>query len=128
MASIRVVKENDDCGAKRQDFANKEEIDEVQIEIDELLPTEPPFSGGAKINAKPNSVVEAEMEEGELSADELYDNNWRQILETGDAAISNHRGRRQPIQITIQNKEAAAKLPVSFANGRRNGRIWRGMG
>merc|ERR1712226_989734 len=49
------------------------------------------------------------MEEGELSGEELQDINSAKSLRRNDTSDFNY-SRRQPIQITIQNKDAA-KLP-----------------
>ena len=116
MASFRAIEETDKCVIKRQEFSiNDEEIDEVQIEIDEALASERSTLGQAQLMAKPKQGILAgpEMEEGELSADEFYDGNRRRVETEGSASVNN-RSRREPIQITIQNKEAA-KLPVSFS-------------
>ena len=89
------------------------EEDSVQIEIDEILPGSPdPIKEQPAKFRVTNYQQELEMEEGELSSDEVYDNNGQRLFGHGRIETLTNRGSsRQPIQITIQNKEAA-KLPV----------------
>ena len=110
--AFRVIEETDECIVQNQGVNNiGEDVDEVQIEINEILPSDTTQSNSA-VMAKPNHRIfdEGEMEEGELSGEDLYDANRRRVLEDGSSDRMSHN-RRQPIQITIQNKEAA-KLPV----------------
>ena len=110
-----MIEENDECVIHSRNFATDGEVDEVQIEIDDILPSEITVDQGhAQLSTKPRVRIpeEAEIEEGELSSDELYEVNRRRVLEPDRITAVGNRNRRQPIQITIQNKEAA-KLPVS---------------
>ena len=103
MASYRNVQDNNILHNKESDV--REELSEVQSEIKDLLPTWDQNSH----NNKSSKLGEFEMEEGELSGEEIHlsDSSRSQRRNTSDFNF----GRREPIQITIQNKDAA-KLPV----------------
>ena len=112
MASFRVMEGADACVAQGHAFSNDvEETDEVVIEIDEIMPSEKPFLRESSIivTANHKDSDKCDMEEGELSGEELHVENRRRVLQ--DDGTSHMVNQRQPIQITIQNKEAA-KLPV----------------
>ena len=85
-------------------------LDEVQSEINDLLPS----WDQSRIETKSKILNDIEMEEGELSGEELQDINSAKSLRRNDTSDFNY-SRRQPIQITIQNKDAA-KLPVHIPN------------
>ena len=109
MASFRVMEEADGCASQGHTFSNKaEDTDEVVIEIDEFVPSEKSFLKEGSVIAALNHK-NCDMEEGELSGEEVQIENRRRVLQ--DDGTSHMVNQRQPIQITIQNKEAA-KLPV----------------
>ena len=109
MASARVIEASDECIVNVRAFSNDpEENDEVVIEIDEFVPSEKSFLKEGSVIAALNHK-NCDMEEGELSGEEVQIENRRRVLQ--DDGTSHMVNQRQPIQITIQNKDAA-KLPV----------------
>ena len=108
MASFRLIQES--TVAQNSISIDKDEaLDEVQAEINDLLPS----WDQSRIEVKSKTLKDIEMEEGELSGEELHDANSAKSLRRKDTPDFNY-GRRQPIQITIQNKDAA-KLPVHIS-------------
>lgn len=111
MASFRVMDGATACVAHGHAFSEDvEDTDEVVIEINEFMPSEKSFlkDGSVIARLKDKNSVKGEMEEGELSGEEFHVENRRRILH--DDGTSHMVNQRQPIQITIQNKEAV-KLP-----------------
>ena len=102
MASYRNVQDNNILHNKES--VVREELSEVQSEIKDLLPT-----WDQKSHNKSNKLGEFEMEEGELSGEEIHVSDSSRSLRRNTSDFN--FGRREPIQITIQNKDAA-KLPV----------------
>jgi hypothetical protein len=114
MASFRVMDGATACVAHGHAFSEDvEDTDEVVIEINEFMPSEKSFlkDGSVIARLKDKNSVKGEMEEGELSGEEFHVENRRRILH--DDGTSHMVNQRQPIQITIQNKEAV-KLPVCW--------------
>ena len=103
MASHRNVQDNNILHNKESDV--REELSEVQSEIKDLLPTWDQKSH----NIKSKKFGDFEMEEGELSGEEINVSDSSRSLRRNTSDFN--FGRREPIQITIQNKDAA-KLPV----------------
>lgn len=113
MASFRIVEEADECFVKRKELIEDVEgTGELQVEINELLPSDILPQAQCSVMARLNQKIqdEGEMEEGELSGDEFNDGNRRRVLEADGISRRMNRSRGQPIQITIQNRETS-KLP-----------------
>ena len=104
MASYRNLQDNNILHNKESDV--REKLSEAQSEIKDLLPTWDQESH----NIKSKKFGDFEMEEGELSGEEIHDDSARSSRKLkSDFNYS----RREPIQITIQNKDAA-RLPVLY--------------
>ena len=107
MASFRVVEEN--ISPNRVSIDKSEVLNEVQTEINDLLPS----WDHRQFENRTGLANKIDMEEGELSGDETHDIDFERSMRKNNSSDFN-LSRRQPIQITIQNKDAA-KLPVSLS-------------
>merc|ERR1712226_693283 len=110
MTSIRTGDETRDYILRDKVFQDAERTDEVQIGINKLSPSKIIPQTLYSVMDRPKPNIQDEMEEGELSGDEFNDGNRRRVLGADGPSTMMLKSRRQPIQITIQNREAA-KLP-----------------